>query len=62
MRVATVDGLVTLFYDGSKKLYNDELDDEWEDEADEQDLNEESEDHFLKYECTDNANWESWDL
>ncbi|GFH57166.1 predicted protein [Chaetoceros tenuissimus] len=28
MRVATVDGLVTLFYDGSKKLYNDELD--WE--------------------------------
>ncbi|GFH57231.1 hypothetical protein CTEN210_13707 [Chaetoceros tenuissimus] len=25
MRVATVDGLVTLFYDGSKELYNDEL-------------------------------------
>ncbi|GFH43817.1 hypothetical protein CTEN210_00290 [Chaetoceros tenuissimus] len=30
MRVATtVDGLVTLFYDGSKPLYNDELTREW---------------------------------
>lgn len=29
MRVATVDGLVTLFYDGSKMLYNEELDLEW---------------------------------
>ena len=26
MRVATFDGLVTLFYDGSRQLYNDELD------------------------------------
>lgn len=29
MRVATVDGLVTLFYDGSKELYNHELSLEW---------------------------------
>ncbi|GFH46386.1 hypothetical protein CTEN210_02860 [Chaetoceros tenuissimus] len=29
MRVATVDGLVTLFYDGSKELYNEELEQEW---------------------------------
>lgn len=28
MRVATVDGLVTLFYDGSKQIYNRELCDE----------------------------------
>ena len=31
MRVATVDGLVTLFYDGSKPLYNEGLIEEWED-------------------------------
>ncbi|GFH53321.1 hypothetical protein CTEN210_09797 [Chaetoceros tenuissimus] len=29
MRVATVDRLVTLFYDGSKELYNEELANEW---------------------------------
>ncbi|GFH58503.1 hypothetical protein CTEN210_14979 [Chaetoceros tenuissimus] len=29
MRVATVDGLVTLFYDGSKPLWNQELYSEW---------------------------------
>lgn len=29
MRVATVDGLVTLYYDGSKELYNLELHREW---------------------------------
>lgn len=29
MRVATVDGLITLFYDGSKPLYNWELEHEW---------------------------------
>lgn len=29
MRVATVDGLVTLFYDGSKELFNQELSREW---------------------------------
>ena len=29
MRVATVDGIVTLFYDGSKELYNRELEMEW---------------------------------
>ena len=28
MRVATVDGLLTLFYDGSEELYNEKLDDE----------------------------------
>ncbi|GFH43822.1 hypothetical protein CTEN210_00295 [Chaetoceros tenuissimus] len=29
MRVGLVDGLVTLFYDGSKKLFNEELETEW---------------------------------
>ncbi|GFH43826.1 hypothetical protein CTEN210_00299 [Chaetoceros tenuissimus] len=29
MRVATVDGLVTLFYDGSKELNNQRLNEEW---------------------------------
>ena len=29
MRVAEVDGLLTLFYDGSEELYNEELDYEW---------------------------------
>ncbi|GFH50335.1 hypothetical protein CTEN210_06811 [Chaetoceros tenuissimus] len=29
MRVATVDGLLTLFYDGSERLRNQELDSEW---------------------------------
>ncbi|GFH43821.1 hypothetical protein CTEN210_00294 [Chaetoceros tenuissimus] len=29
MRVANINGLVTLFYDGSKKLFNEELDYEW---------------------------------
>ncbi|GFH46302.1 hypothetical protein CTEN210_02776 [Chaetoceros tenuissimus] len=32
MRVATVDGLVTLFYDGSKEPYNEELHHEFQDE------------------------------
>ena len=49
MRVATVDGLVTLFYDGSKKLWNDELDEEWEDQ-----LAEHYDEDFSK--------WESWEL
>ena len=30
MRVANVNGLVTLFYDGSKVLYNSELHNEWD--------------------------------
>lgn len=30
MRVATVDGLVTLFYDGSKELFNQDLEDEFD--------------------------------
>ncbi|GFH43852.1 hypothetical protein CTEN210_00325 [Chaetoceros tenuissimus] len=47
MRVATVDGFVTLFYDGSKELYNDELDDEWEEE----------EETFY-----DHTIWEDWNL
>ena len=29
MRVATVDDLVTLFYDGSEPLYNQRLNQEW---------------------------------
>ena len=53
MRVATVDGLVTLFYDGSKELHNEELYEEW----------------FEKYECDEcnpnyphGDNWEDWPL
>lgn len=36
MRVATVDGLVTLFYDGSKKLFDPEWADEWLEERNHQ--------------------------
>ncbi|GFH61978.1 hypothetical protein CTEN210_18454 [Chaetoceros tenuissimus] len=47
MRVATVDGLVTLFYDGSKPLYNDELNALWR----------------RRYrEHKNDDNWEDWDL
>ncbi|GFH44051.1 hypothetical protein CTEN210_00525 [Chaetoceros tenuissimus] len=49
MRVATVDGLVTLFYDGSKELFNSQLEREWENE-------------FAEYGQIDFGNWESWDL
>ena len=48
MRVATVDGLVTLFYDGSKTIYNADLHDEWWDEYLDHDSNEEG--------------WEDWNL
>ena len=48
MRVDTVDGLVTLFYDGSKELYNQELNDEWRKEYYNHDRND--------------ADWEDWDL
>ena len=50
MRVATVDGLVTLFYDGSKELWNQELIDEWQERR--QNIGHVEEDD----------NWESWDL
>ncbi|GFH57207.1 hypothetical protein CTEN210_13683 [Chaetoceros tenuissimus] len=48
MRVATVDGLVTLFYDGSEPLYNSDLHDEW----------------FVKWNehYRNDGNWEDWDL
>lgn len=48
MRVATVDGLVTLFYDGSKELYNEELHLEWLRESCNQGRNDD--------------NWESWTI
>ena len=48
MRVATVDGLVTLFYDGSKELYNDELNQEWW--------------HARNHPRKSAKNWESWPL
>ena len=48
MRVAKVDGLVTLFYDGSRELFNRQLHDEWWDEY---------LDHDEKI-----KGWESWDL
>ncbi|GFH46395.1 hypothetical protein CTEN210_02869 [Chaetoceros tenuissimus] len=48
MRVATVDGLVTLFYDGSKQLFSEELYEEWWEECSDHGYNEEG--------------WEEWDL
>ena len=48
MRVATVDGLVTLFYDGSE-LFNDDLHDEWYDE---------NQNHANPHD----DNWEEWNL
>ncbi|GFH57209.1 hypothetical protein CTEN210_13685 [Chaetoceros tenuissimus] len=50
MRVATVDGLVTLFYDGSKPLYNSDLEMEWLDNS--------------KYHGYSRIvdRWEEWDL
>ena len=52
MRVATVDGLVTLFYDGSKELFNIELEEEWFREYLHHDHNEEGwEDWIISNEC-----------
>ncbi|GFH46392.1 hypothetical protein CTEN210_02866 [Chaetoceros tenuissimus] len=48
MRVATVDGLVTLFYDGSRELFNEELDEEWMQKAGDN-----------GYDC---ETWEEWNL
>ncbi|GFH57197.1 predicted protein [Chaetoceros tenuissimus] len=48
MRVATVDGLVTLFYDGSKDLFNHDLHSKWFVKWNEHGLNEDE--------------WEEWDL
>ncbi|GFH46306.1 hypothetical protein CTEN210_02780 [Chaetoceros tenuissimus] len=49
MRIANIDGLVTLFYDGSKKLFNEELNDEWWEE-------------YRNNERTDTAWEETWNL
>ncbi|GFH61926.1 hypothetical protein CTEN210_18402 [Chaetoceros tenuissimus] len=46
MRVATVDGLVTLFYDGSKPLWNRELSSEW----------------WHAHQHMNEDDWESWNL
>ena len=53
MRVANVDGLVTLFYDGSKPLYNHELDQKrirdnvpWRDNVEEMNISDESKNYF----------------
>lgn len=51
MRVATVGGLVTLFYDGSKELYNRDLEREWD---------KEEEDTFYDY--NKSTHWENWNL
>ncbi|GFH57233.1 hypothetical protein CTEN210_13709 [Chaetoceros tenuissimus] len=48
MRVATVDGLVTLVYDGSEPLWNRELRDEWLHGYSDHDFNEEG--------------WEEWNV
>ncbi|GFH44055.1 hypothetical protein CTEN210_00529 [Chaetoceros tenuissimus] len=56
MRVATVDGLVTLFYDGTKELFDEDLQDEWDDELLEYDA------ELHQYRCKNIAHWESWDL
>lgn len=53
MRVATVDGLLTLYYDGSEELFDDELNDEWFDKWYEQDL---------PTKWDDSWNLDSWDL
>ncbi|GFH46385.1 hypothetical protein CTEN210_02859 [Chaetoceros tenuissimus] len=49
MRVATVDGLVTLFYDGSKELYNEDLHEEWWKE-------------YYNYTADAEDFWERWNL
>lgn len=46
MRVANVDGLMTLFYDGSRELYNYELSQEW----------------IIAYYMYVNDNWEDWEI
>ena len=52
MRVATVDGLVTLFYDGSRELYNGELYHEWFEEYLYHDFKEKGwEDWIISDEC-----------
>ncbi|GFH57223.1 hypothetical protein CTEN210_13699 [Chaetoceros tenuissimus] len=58
MRVATVDGLVTLFYDGSKPLFNHELLCEWLDKKFELDQEE------GRYRTEDEIgdDWQNWDL
>ncbi|GFH48633.1 hypothetical protein CTEN210_05109 [Chaetoceros tenuissimus] len=53
MRVATVDGLVTLFYDGSEELYNDELHWEW--------VADETKYYFHLYDDYDDG-WEEWEM
>ncbi|GFH46532.1 hypothetical protein CTEN210_03006 [Chaetoceros tenuissimus] len=54
MRVATVDGLVTLFYDGSERLRNEELHEEWIIAYNDYDQNDENwEDWPLSDECKD---------
>ncbi|GFH61889.1 hypothetical protein CTEN210_18365 [Chaetoceros tenuissimus] len=54
MRVATVDGLVTLFYDGSKELFDRELNDEWWKEFRDQGRHDDDNDEI--------DNWEEWNL
>lgn len=49
MRVGTTLGLVTLFYDGSRPLYDDQLDDEWNDE-------------YIENADDDDDAWKDWDL
>lgn len=59
MRVATVDGLVTLFYDGSKPLWNEQLDQEWQDEVDNHD------EWYLAHNMHQGEtreHWENWPL
>ncbi|GFH52294.1 hypothetical protein CTEN210_08770 [Chaetoceros tenuissimus] len=64
MRVATVDGLVTLFYDGSKELFDLELVEEWLDERYNQlrMSGEEFEESDSETYLTDLGDLESWDL
>ncbi|GFH43848.1 hypothetical protein CTEN210_00321 [Chaetoceros tenuissimus] len=51
MRVATVDSLVTLFYDGSRELFDQELIWEWEDEEVQ-----------IRHQNNINGDWEDWQL
>ena len=50
MKVTYIDGLVTLFFDGSKELFNDKLNSGWENCA------------SLLRSYEDKEKWESWDL
>ena len=61
MRVATVDGLVTLYYDGSKEPWNEEMSTVWNEVNNNYD--DFGNDFGLNdYRNEDEDGWESWDI